>query len=281
MAKIILFLNIFILTLATVACDKSGCTFTKHKEEPSDVVKQLDVLKGHSFRVMDNDGKYRYDIAICEPIPGSQTGVGVLQQEMKDGHVVPNTTHIVGLISDADIISGTDWLMLIYGSGESYHSHCMKSTGEPEQRKARIMFICDPASTDVTALLPNVVDEVNDKFEECYYLFEINTAAVCKLRPLISIGMSTGSILLIVLVCVAAFYLLAGVLYKRITLKAKGLEQIPNIDFWKDFGNLEADGCDLVCRCSKRRGPREYKGIGDEQLGEADFQSPDDGLLPM
>ena len=41
------------------------------------------------------------------------------------------------------------------------------------------------------------------------------------------------------------------------------------------------DGCNLVCRTGLgSRRPREYKGIGDEQLGDTD-QSPDDGLLPM
>ena len=53
---------------------------------------------------------------------------------------------------------------------------------------------------DVKALQPRVVEEVNDKYENCYYLFEVNTAAVCAAPKLSDTptGLSTGSILLIV-----------------------------------------------------------------------------------
>ena len=35
-------------------------------------------------------------------------------------------------------------------------------------------------------------------------------------------------------------YLLLGFLYQRYIAGAKGLEQIPNYDFWRDFGSLQA-----------------------------------------
>ncbi|XP_052285043.1 cation-dependent mannose-6-phosphate receptor-like [Dreissena polymorpha] len=173
--------------------------------------------------------------------------------------------------------------MLTYENGDPYMGHCKgNGSGPGEKRRAKIMFVCDEGASDVKALQPRVVEEMNNKTMDCFYLFEINTNVVCETRPLITIGLSTGTILIIVFLCVATFYLLAGVIYKRVMLKAKGLEQIPNIDFWKDFGNLEADGCDLVCRSRGARKPREYKGIADAQLDEPDFTANhDDGLLPM
>ena len=42
------------------------------------------------------------------------------------------------------------------------------------------------------------------------------------------------------LIVVGTVYLLLGFLYQRYIAGAKGLEQIPNYDFWKDFGSLQA-----------------------------------------
>ena len=38
----------------------------------------------------------------------------------------------------------------------------------------------------------------------------------------------------------AGVYLIGGFLYKRFVLGAKGVDQIPNYEFWEDFGNLQA-----------------------------------------
>lgn len=47
--------------------------------------------------------------------------------------------------------------------------------------------------------------------------------------------------------CVVVVYLLAGALYQRFVHGAKGLEQLPNYEFWKDFGNLQA--VSILCLC--------------------------------
>lgn len=46
-----------------------------------------------------------------------------------------------------------------------------------------------------------------------------------------------------------------GIAYRRIMTGAQGIEQIPHYQFWRDLGNLQADGCDFVCR----------KGAGREE----------------
>ncbi|XP_052285037.1 cation-dependent mannose-6-phosphate receptor-like isoform X2 [Dreissena polymorpha] len=148
---------------------------------------------------------------------------------------------IIGRIDASDIMHGKDWVMLTYENGDPYRGHCKGNGSEPgEKRRAKIMFVCDEGASDVKARQPRVVEEMTNTTMGCYYLFEINTIVVCQTRPLRTIGLSTGTILIIVFVCVATFCLLAGVIYKRVMLKAKGLEQTRNIDFWKNFGNLEA-----------------------------------------
>ena len=42
------------------------------------------------------------------------------------------------------------------------------------------------------------------------------------------------------LLVVGLVYLILGFLYQRFMAGAKGLEQIPNYDFWKDCGSLQA-----------------------------------------
>lgn len=81
----------------------------------------------------------------------------------------------------------------------------------------------------------------------------------------------------------AGGYLLLGFLYKRIVVGAKGLEQIPNYSFWKDCGNLQADGCNYICRCHACGDPsddhRSYRDIDDRPLRPDEDR--DDQLLTM
>jgi len=56
------------------------------------------------------------------------------------------------------------------------------------------------------------------------YLFCITQVCVCQCS----------------MACFVALYLIGGFLYMRLMRKAKGLNQIPNYDFWRDFGALQA-----------------------------------------
>lgn len=113
--------------------------------------------------------------------------------------------------------------------------------------------------------------------EDCFYLFEMDTSAVC---PALESKLSAGSIILIVGVCLVAAYLIGGFLYQRLIVGAKGMEQIPNYAFWAEFGNLTADGCDFVCRSRSREEPNTYRGVATEPVVE-EPEERDDHLLPM
>jgi len=77
----------------------------------------------------------------------------------------------------------------------------------------------------------------------CFFLFELQTSALC-----VQTGLSTGSVLCIIFLTSFGIYFLIGVAYKRMIVGAKGIEQIPHQKFWKELGNLQADGCNFVCR---------------------------------
>lgn len=276
------FLSLFVLTEAA----EDLCSFAKYKESKSLEAskKMLSPFIGKSYK--SRDEQFEYTVGICTPVAedidvqnttyfDKQT-VAVLQLGLdKDGKPDPNNVHDIGSLTDTHVMTGTDWIMLQYRAKELYGSHCGQ-----EKKRTIIMITCDVNVGDSDARMV-FIEEENQKDELCYYLFEMKHQAVCPTYS--SGGLSVGSILLIVLFSVGSVYLFVGFLYSRFVLGAKGLEQIPNYEFWKDFGNLQSDGCDFVCRTKEHRRSGGFQGIGDDQLDQTDDLPVvrDDNLLPM
>ncbi|KAJ8354988.1 hypothetical protein SKAU_G00225550 [Synaphobranchus kaupii] len=150
-----------------------------------------------------------------------------------------------------EAFGGSDWVMLIYQNG------------------------------GVSAGELSVVMEEKGKDNNCFYLFELDSSAVCPAIPAIPSHLSVGSVLLIVGFSFLAVYLIGGFLYQRLVVGAKGVEQFPNYTFWQEIGNLTADGCDFVCRSrGSREEPPTYRGVATEPLGE-EPEERDDHLLPI
>ena len=63
----------------------------------------------------------------------------------------------------------------------------------------------------------------------------------------------------------------------RIQRGARGIDQIPNLDFWRRFGHLAADGCDFCCRCNATNSRAGYfldESGPDLRGGDDDILSP-------
>ncbi|XP_076451941.1 cation-dependent mannose-6-phosphate receptor-like [Babylonia areolata] len=270
-SKDFVFLTTLLTFFSSVYCD---CTFPNHNLQAEELkgYQKLKPLIGKRFKARDPNNEYIYHVGICVDAIAGGEGVaseGVVQSKINDDKY----RHVIGRYTSTGIMSGTDWIYLEYTNGDSYGSanHCQKA-----ERKAVILFTCDPHASDSTEM--RMLEEQTDVKTGCYYLFEMGRPEVCENAPSGSF-LSIGSIILIVFFCVAAVYLVAGALYQRFVLGAKGIEQIPNYEFWKDFGNLQADGCDFVCRSRDARRSSPYKGLGDDQLDEPEER--DDNLLPM
>ncbi|XP_054714717.1 cation-dependent mannose-6-phosphate receptor-like [Uloborus diversus] len=231
----------------------------------------LDVIKplnDHVFRTKDiiDPAQYSYKVSICGKIDGQPSGAGAIQETR-------NKTYVLGRYDKVDIMGGTDWILLIYYGGDMYHTHCNNS-----HRVTQIMIICDP---DVLIGKLEIIEERRSAESSCYYLFEIGSNVSCTARKrteYVTHGLSSGSVFCILFFTFAFVYLVIGVLYKRIVLGAKGMEQIPNYCFWKDFGNLQADGCDYFCRWGLRHESQAYRGIDDHLKTD---EERDDQLLNM
>ncbi|KAL9971272.1 hypothetical protein ACROYT_G023778 [Oculina patagonica] len=234
--------------------------------DPSDVNDRVKKLAGQDVYYAEDDD-YKYKISICAENKEEDRAVQQHGKKWPDGKWLT-----VGQYKDAHVTGGTDWLMIKYFHGDKYHTHC-----NGLERIAVVLVTCDPGEQRGEI---KVIEEYNNKTKtdtanplECYYLFELNHNAACTVKPK---HLSAGSIMLIILIVVGSVYLILGFLYQRFVAGAQGLEQIPNYGFWKDFGSLQADGCNFICRCSESR-PTRYKTM-DDALADDDR---DDTLLPM
>uniref|UniRef100_A0A6Q2XD74 Cation-dependent mannose-6-phosphate receptor n=1 Tax=Esox lucius TaxID=8010 RepID=A0A6Q2XD74_ESOLU len=237
--------------------------------ESTTEVKALSLLepltnKSFSVDVKNDKESYTYRFQVCGEA-GKTAGAGLVQIDQSAKEVET----VIGLYTVTQAIGGSDWVMLIYRNGTKYDGHCSK-----EMRKAIVMISCN-RKVDMGEL--RVVLEDRDKERDCFYLFELDSSAVC---PALPSQLSAGSIILIIGFVVLSVYLIAGFLYQRLVVGAKGVEQFPNYVFWTQVGNLAADGCNFVCRT---RGPEEepptYSGVSTEP--EEEPEERDDHLLPM
>ncbi|XP_024123639.1 cation-dependent mannose-6-phosphate receptor [Oryzias melastigma] len=252
---------------AVFATDATGsCKLKSESESERKVLNRLEALTHKNFTAEHTIGKetYTYVFQLCGDAGGVKDA-GVIQIDKKS----PKTPTVIGKYTATQAIGGSDWVMLIYRDGEAYDQHCSK-----EPRKANIMISCN-RNTDMGQL--EVVVEDRNRSTDCFYLFELDSSAVC---PAIESHLSPGSIILIIAFVLLALYLVGGFLYQRLIVGAKGMEQFPNYAFWVEVGNLTADGCDFVCRSQNREQAPAYRGVTTESL-EEEPEERDDHLLPM
>lgn len=245
----------------------SNCKLTTELKIERDALKLLEPLTNKTFSVAQKGGKenYTYQFQVCGDVGGIKGG-GLVQ--VADG---TSKKVVIGYYTATTAIAGSDWLLLTYGLGEQYDEHCNK-----EHRRAMIMISCDRNAVPAGDL--RVVLESRERSQDCFYLFELDSSAVC---PVLPSKLSAGSVLLIIVACCLPVYLIGGFLYMRLVVGAKGVEQFPHYAFWSEIGNLSADGCDFVCRSrSNRQEPPTYTGVATEPLGE-EPEERDDHLLPM
>lgn len=246
-----------------------SCKLLSKTDSEGKVLKRLEPLAQRNFTVLTTSGddSYTYVFQLCGDA-GGVPGAGVIQKNNKNDKEKPT---VIGSnsVNTTQAIGGSDWVMLIYTNGDTYDTHCNK-----EKRKAIMMISCN-RKVDASDL--KLVLEDRERDQDCFYLFELDSSAVC---PVIESQLSTGSIILIIGVCLLAVYLIGGFLYQRLIVGAKGMEQFPNYAFWVEVGNLTADGCDFVCRSRNREEAPAYRGVTAEPL-EEEPEERDDHLLPM
>ncbi|XP_062619411.1 cation-dependent mannose-6-phosphate receptor-like [Saccostrea cucullata] len=161
---------LLMITVHLVDVSLSDCKFPVHKTD-RDLQKRIQPLVGKTFSGKDASQEYEYFFGVCtealNTLPGGET-YGLLQQATDT-----KWFHKIGKYTNATIISGSDWMILEYLDGERYHSHC-----NSEPRRGRVLLKCD-RNVRVGEEDLIVLEEENNKTQDCFYLFEMKTSVVC------------------------------------------------------------------------------------------------------
>lgn len=103
--------------------------------------------------------------------------------------------------------------------------------------------------------------------DECSLQYTIRSPAACPVPKLQTVSpLGGGWIAFIVIVVLAAAYLVGGVVYKRAAYGATGIESVPNIDTWRAVKRT-------LC-CENRRGAGSSALYGHAALEDADAGGP-------
>ncbi|GAB6027029.1 mannose-6-phosphate receptor, cation dependent [Chamberlinius hualienensis] len=246
-----------------------SCNFVGDATDSSQL-NRLDSIKDKTFtaELTDNGDKLTFHYQLCS----NPTTTGSSCKDLNNASAVEvsgNDCVVIGNYNETHIKSGATWISLAY-----------KGTSIVEMpnvsRSTVVTFFCDP---DAKETVFNLADITRCQNHRLHYTFILTSPNIC-----IKGGLSAGSVICIIFFTIVGAYLLLGFTYKRLVLRAKGFEQIPNYESWRELGSLVADGCDYLCRCNNRQSSKLYQGIDDsfshpnENSGEP---GGDDHLLPM
>ncbi|UJR25464.1 hypothetical protein I4U23_006811 [Adineta vaga] len=194
-----------------------------------------------------------YQIGICLSLNNSISDTAILQKEK-------NESFILGQVNQSNLIGTDQWLLLTYKNGSQYKNICNNKT-----RSAWIIFICGQTLGRIT-----VIEET------CNYVFEFQLPGLCSSMPVTKKSMSGSAIFFIILLCLASSYLIGGFFYMRIKHGARGIDQIPNLDMWRQIGNFIAEKCPFCRFCQTNTSQTGYlfQDTGADLHGDDDILAP-------
>lgn len=249
----------WMLVKASCVIDPSVTSDTERNNQQK-LLQTLDPIVGTRAKQLTDKTGNLYDFVVCADIDQQHKNVSIIQ-------TITGTKkqNILGFNNQTLVSSQGTWLMLTLqgGAGDTaYQERCNKT-----QRQAHIFFVCDPLQKELEI---HTVGEVMD--EPCYLLFVVRHQIVCPTAP--KEGLGGGSIFLIIMLVTVGAYFIFGFCYLRMVTGAKGIEQIPNREFWFKIGNILADGCGAIFRCD------QYCG-GGRVSGGASSSTSYDGYSPI
>ncbi|KAL1116650.1 hypothetical protein AAG570_005122 [Ranatra chinensis] len=204
-------------------CDTgSGCTLVGPSAKDTKklaLFNGLAPLKGSKFSVVS--GGSSYNISICGDVDKNKSANASATVTRTSGNTTATT--VIGRYNATDI-SGDDtgdWVLLVYSDGDAIkEGFCNGSSWRT------MIFIKCTTKNDVKLEL------LDESAVGCFAMFRLKTSAVCP-YPEVPPGLSKGAVILVLLLTALICYMLVGVAYRRLVAGAKGLEQIPNYQFWK------------------------------------------------
>ncbi|ORX77463.1 mannose 6-phosphate receptor domain-containing protein [Basidiobolus meristosporus CBS 931.73] len=116
-------------------------------------------------------------------------------------------------------------LMLKYVDGD-------ECPGSQKTRTSMIFFECD------NSVKGQGEPEFLAEHDNCVYMFRWKTPAACPVVQQSGKKLGGGAIFAIIMSVLAGVYLIGGIIYKRVVLGQRGLNQLPNAEYWRAIGNF-------------------------------------------
>lgn len=185
--------------------------------------------KGVEFSVCDNI-RGRCGVEDCTTFAGCTFDASTFENEFCLGMDPIIESHYVK-------VGGKSAIRMIYGNGDTIKEEgCLKD----QKSKFAIEIICDPERR-------NKPTKYELKYPECedgYYKVVFHHADACVKNN----KLSAGSILLIIIFCTFAVYIIAGIAI-NVGRGKSGSDLFPNKSMWIELGSLIKDGFNFVlCR---------------------------------
>lgn len=129
-------------------------------------------------------------------------------------------------------------IRIIYGKGDTHKEGCLQGV----KSSLAIEIICDPDITD----RPEKFELIEPDCKLGYYTVRFSHSEACVKK---NGGLSGGSILLIIIFCSFAVYIIAGVIINKFVREKSGTDLFPNKSFWVGLPSLIKDGFNfMLCR---------------------------------
>ncbi|KAJ2788132.1 Cation-independent mannose-6-phosphate receptor CI-MPR [Coemansia interrupta] len=183
------------------------------------------------YEVDDVDQGYKFDLAICQPLPEHDNNEWTTAARWQRGG---NHGTLGRADSSRPRLRGSK-LLFEYTGGDV----CPGNT--QLNQSAIVSFICDSHMSADDVGRPEFVSE----WEGCAFMFEWRTPVACPQVRLDgkdpaddsdSDTPSHGSVAFVAVFVIGSIYILGGILYNRVLNSnsgLRGLEQIPNYRFWR------------------------------------------------
>ncbi|XP_073977177.1 cation-dependent mannose-6-phosphate receptor-like [Rhodnius prolixus] len=205
------FLNVWVLGEKCVLHDPNN-------SKKVSLLQGISLLTGQKFVASWNN--YTYAVSICsDASKGNHPNASVTRTKITSQSSV-NSTVVLGRYNDTDIVGEENWRLLIYSGGDLVDEPgpCHGTTW-----KTLIMMTCDLKADELNVELLDPLDG------GCFAMFHLKTSIICPLP-----GLSPWSVFIMLLLTGGVCYLVIGIAYRRLVAGAKGWEQIPNYNFWRD-----------------------------------------------
>ncbi|KAG7157418.1 cation-dependent mannose-6-phosphate receptor-like [Homarus americanus] len=267
MVKVVVTVMVCVLELVNAnKCVIDSSVPDQEKKTQYEYLKTLDPIIGKRSE-LKLSAKDTYTFVVCDDADPAFKNVSFIWN-------LGDTDSLLGFNNRTLVTKARNSLMLTFLGAKGLEGKYKKCNGTAGA--SHILFLCDHQQHKVQL---EILEDFHGSLT-CSMMFVVRHSCVCSLS---NQGLSGGAIFFIILLVIFGSYFTFGFFYLRLVKGAKGVEQIPNREFWFKIGNMLADGCGAVFRCDRYCGargtgsaPSSYGGYSpiDERLAQ-DLQDTD------